>query len=88
MGVVCERYDSGMTTKIAVSLPDELVTKAREAVERGQASSVSAYVAGAMRQAQLRESLRDVLDSWDAELGPPDRRARDWAKRQLRRADG
>jgi hypothetical protein len=41
-----------------------------------------------MRQAQVRESLRDVLDSWDAELGAPDRKARDWAKRQLRRVDG
>lgn len=77
-----------MTTKIAVSLPDELVAQARQAVERGQASSVSAYVAGALRQAQVRESLRDVLDSWDAELGPPDRASREWARRELRRVDG
>jgi Arc/MetJ-type ribon-helix-helix transcriptional regulator len=77
-----------MTTKIAVSLPDELVAQAREAVDRGQASSVSAYVAGAMRQARLRESLRDVLASWDAELGQPDRRSGDWARRQLRRSEG
>jgi hypothetical protein len=48
----------------------------------------SAYVAGALRQAQVRESLRDVLDSWDAELGQPDRATRAWAKRQLRRVDG
>jgi Arc/MetJ-type ribon-helix-helix transcriptional regulator len=88
VGAVCERYEFGITTKITVSLPDELVAQARRAVERGQAPSVSAYVAGAMRRAQLSESLDEVLDSWDAELGPPDRRARKWAEGQLRRLDG
>jgi Arc/MetJ-type ribon-helix-helix transcriptional regulator len=50
-----------MTTKIAVSLPDELVLQARAAVQAGAATSVSAYVAQAMRTFGRSESLADVV---------------------------
>ena len=36
-----------MTTKLAVSLPDELAEQARQAVREGRAASVSAYIADA-----------------------------------------
>src|SRR5436853_131240 len=45
-----------MTTKIAVSLPDEQVAAARRAVAEGRAPSVSAYVASA-RPARLSRFL-------------------------------
>lgn len=69
-----------MTTKIAVSLPDELVAQARVAVEEGRAASVSAYVAEAMRAYGSRYSLRDWLDEMEAELGPPGPEVQAWAR--------
>jgi len=74
-----------MTTKIAVSLPDELVDEARQAVRDGRAESVSGYVAEAMSQRSRRESLAVLLDDLDEELGAPGRGARRWAEQQLRR---
>ncbi len=73
-------YDSGMTTKIAVSLPDDVVDDARAAVERGEAASVSAYVAAAMRSFARKDSLAAFLDDIDAELGPPSDKDLTWAR--------
>lgn len=57
---------SGMTarTKIAVSLPSELVGAAKQAVAKGLAPNVSAYVARAMEE----QAKLDDLDSLLAEL--------------------
>jgi Arc/MetJ-type ribon-helix-helix transcriptional regulator len=77
-----------MTTKIAVSLPDELVEAARAAVRDGRAASVSAYVADALREKSGRYTLADVLDRLDAELGPPGPEADAWAKREADRVLG
>jgi Arc/MetJ-type ribon-helix-helix transcriptional regulator len=59
-----------MTTKIAVSLPDELVEAARAAVRDGRAPSVSAYVADAMADKARRTSLGELLDDLDRLHGP------------------
>lgn len=59
-----------MTTKIAVSLPDELVEAARAAVRDGRAASVSAYVADAMADKARRTSLGELLDDLDRLHGP------------------
>jgi hypothetical protein len=40
-----------------------------------------------MRNAGRRETLADVLDAWEAELGSPSDEARAWAEEQLRRID-
>ena len=72
-------YDSGMTAKIAISLPDEYVSAARRAVEQGRAPSVSAYIADAMAMRERTDSLRDLLDELDHELGPPTQEELDWA---------
>lgn len=64
------RYDPGMTIKIAVSLPDELVEQARAAVVSGRAASVSAYVADALREKASRRTLADWVAEQEAELGP------------------
>jgi Arc/MetJ-type ribon-helix-helix transcriptional regulator len=60
-----------MTTKIAISLPDELVERARQAVQSGEAPSVSAYVAQAMAERAHREDLATVLSEMLAESGGP-----------------
>ena len=72
-----------MTTKIAVSLPDELVEKAKAAVRSGRAASVSAYVAEALAAHSGRQTLREVLDDFFEEFGHPTAEDRAWARRQL-----
>jgi Arc/MetJ-type ribon-helix-helix transcriptional regulator len=65
------RYDSGMTRKIAVSLPDELVAAARRAVHEGRAASVSAYVATALARQVREDDLTALLAEMRAEHGSP-----------------
>ena len=72
-----------MTTKIAVSLPDELVAAARAAVARGEATSVSAWIAEAMMQRNRTTGLADFLAAWDAEHGTPGPADDAWARDQL-----
>ncbi len=63
---------NGMTsTKIAVSLPAELVEQARRAVEEGRAASVSAYVARALEEQAKLDDLASLLDDMLAETGGP-----------------
>jgi metal-responsive CopG/Arc/MetJ family transcriptional regulator len=59
------------STKIAVSLPVELVAAARRAVRRHRAPSVSAYVADALREKVKLEDLQGLLDEMLAETGGP-----------------
>jgi Arc/MetJ-type ribon-helix-helix transcriptional regulator len=62
----------GMTmSKIAVSLPDPLVARARRAVERGRAESVSAYVAVALAEKMKLDDLAELLGEMLAETGGP-----------------
>ncbi len=72
-----------MTTKIAVSLPDEQVAAARRAVKRRRASSVSAYVAEAIARREREDSLTSLLDDLDRELGEPTAGDFAWADKAL-----
>ena len=63
---------TGMTTtKIAVSLPRELVDSARRAVRRRSAASVSAYVADALRTKAKLDDLESLLAEMLSETGGP-----------------
>jgi Arc/MetJ-type ribon-helix-helix transcriptional regulator len=77
------RYDSGMTVKIAVSLPDELVAAARRAVANGRAASVSAYVANALARQVREDDLADLIAEMRAEHGEPTADDYAWADRVL-----
>lgn len=72
-----------MTTKIAVSLPDEQVAAARRAVEEGRAPSVSAYIALALAEHTAYDDLAQLLAEMAAEAGPPTEEDRDWARQAL-----
>lgn len=72
-----------MNTKIAVSVPEDLVQDAHRAVAAGSARSVSAYVTAALENYRHRQTLRELLDEWDAELGPPSTEAQEWARESL-----
>jgi Arc/MetJ-type ribon-helix-helix transcriptional regulator len=67
-----------MTTKIAVSLPDEQVAEARAAVAAGRAASVSAYVSEALGRRSADEELLALLAEDDERYGPPS--AEDYAR--------
>lgn len=62
---------AGMTSKIAVSLPDHLVEQARRAVAEGRAASVSAYVAAALAEKSQRDDLGALLDEMLEASGGP-----------------
>ncbi len=71
--------------KITVSLPEELVSKARRAVEVGQAASVSAYVAEALRHQRIsrEEFLADLHESLEQSGGPPTPEEQAWVEKVL-----
>jgi len=69
------------SAKIAVSLPNALVRRARVAVRRGRATSVSSYVAAALEEKVKLDDLAELLDAMLAATGGPltaaERRAAD-----------
>ena len=71
-----------MTTKIAVSLPDEQVEAARAAVAEGRAPSVSAYVSEALARRSAEDELLELLDL-DETHEPATDEHRAWARRAL-----
>ena len=76
-----------MTTKIAISLPDDIVAAIKEAVARGQASSVSAYIAETVAARQTTDTLESLLADMFAETGRPSEDAYARARAELDRAD-
>ncbi|MFC5995356.1 hypothetical protein ACFQE5_14170 [Pseudonocardia hispaniensis] len=68
--------------RVTVTLPAELVAKARDAVRWGCAASLSAYVAEAVAARQTRDrSLATLADLYG---GPPPPDELDAARRSLR----
>jgi hypothetical protein len=85
-----ERYDPGVTgvAKLTISLPQEQVAQAREAVERGEASSVSGYISAALVAVAPpvvgeEDTLADFVADLIAEDGPPSPEAYAWADRVM-----
>ena len=82
-----DRSRSGITVsmtgfeKLAVSLPIQTAESARRAVRRGQAASVSAFIAAAVEEKAKLHDLAALLDEMLAESGGPmtaaERRAAD-----------
>jgi Arc/MetJ-type ribon-helix-helix transcriptional regulator len=57
--------------KIAISIPKPLVTRARAAVRRGRARSVSAYIAAALEEKSKLDNLEELLEQMLSESGGP-----------------
>ena len=57
--------------KIAVSVPRETLARARRAVRKGRAASVSAYVTAAIDEKAKLDELGDMLTAMLAESGGP-----------------
>jgi len=66
------------TTKVTITLDDEVLTRVRAAVESGQAASVSAYISEAASQRVAREARAEEIERrW----GPFSLKAMAWARR-------
>ena len=74
-----------MTTRITVSLPDHLVEAAKRAVARGEAGSVSAFVADALQARLPEESWQEFLADWEREVGPATPEEIAWADAEIAR---
>ena len=57
--------------KFAVSMPSRVAERARQAVRRGRAASVSAYVTAAVEEKAKLDELAALLDEMLAESGGP-----------------
>jgi Arc/MetJ-type ribon-helix-helix transcriptional regulator len=76
---------TGMTSaKVAISLPKEVLARARAAVRRGEAASLSAYVCSALEE---KTSKADVVEMFDRMLeetgGPLTQSEKSWADEAL-----
>jgi len=72
-----------MTTKIAVSLPDDQVAALKSATAAGRAPSVSALVSEALAEKFQRDSLAALVADIIAEDGPPSPEDYAWAEKAL-----
>lgn len=71
------------TRQISITLPGDLVDTIKAAVERGEARSVSAYIATRLAPGVVMDAL---FAEWDAERGAPSAEVGAWAERELDRA--
>ena len=75
--------DSMTRQKIAITLPEEQVAAARQAVAEGRAASVSAYISQALARRNADEELAETIAEIYAEAGQPAEEERLWARRVL-----
>ena len=70
----------GMTSaKVAISLPADVLARARAAVRRGEAASLSAYVSKALEEKTGHDDIMRMLDEMLEETGgPPTPAERRW----------
>jgi Arc/MetJ-type ribon-helix-helix transcriptional regulator len=78
-----KRYDSGMTRKIAISLPDDQLARVHREVRAGRADSVSGYIAKVLAEHEERESVRALLRDLIEQYGEPTAKDLKWADRAL-----
>lgn len=74
------------TSKIALTIEQDVLAKARRRVKAARLRSLSAFVTAAVDEKLRRDTLADILDEMDAKHGPPDAAATAWARRVLQRS--
>lgn len=74
-----------MTKKLAISLPDDVAEDVRAAVEHGEAPSVSAYIAEALRAYKAPQDYDEFLAEWERESGPVSPEVEAWVDEQFER---
>lgn len=71
------------TRQISITLPEDLIDTIKSAVDRGEARSVSAYIAERLAPGVAMEAL---FAEWDADRGAPSAEDSAWAAGELNRA--
>jgi len=71
------------TAKVAVSLPKDVLERAKAEVATGRAKNLSALVSETLDERLRRDELGAILEAMDAEHGPVSKSAKAWAKRVL-----
>jgi Arc/MetJ-type ribon-helix-helix transcriptional regulator len=71
--------------KIAVTVPEHVLKRAKAQVRAGQAKTLSSLVSEAVEEKVARNELSAILDAMDKEHGPVTKAAKAWAKRLLAR---
>lgn len=71
------------TTKVTITLPEELAAHIKAEVAAGRAESVSAWLTAAADAKRHFDPLDLLIASMIAETGEPDEGARAWAERVI-----
>jgi len=71
------------TRQISITLPEDLIETIKAAVGRGEARSVSSYIASRLEPGMIMDAL---FAEWDADRGAPSAEVSAWAERELDRA--
>jgi hypothetical protein len=71
------------TRQISITLPEDLIDTIKSAVERGEARSVSSYIASRLAPGVVMDAL---FAEWNADRGAPTVDDREWAEHELDRA--
>lgn len=74
-----------MKERVTISVEPEAIDVARAEVEAGRAPSVSAAVEDALFARGRRQALREAVELSEAEHGPIDEEAMEWASREVDR---
>jgi Arc/MetJ-type ribon-helix-helix transcriptional regulator len=69
--------------KIAISIPQEQLSRVHKEIRAGRADSVSGYISLLLEEQEKRESLRALLRDLIAQHGQPSEKDKRWAERAL-----
>jgi Arc/MetJ-type ribon-helix-helix transcriptional regulator len=83
-----ERMMHRMKERVTISVEPEVIQIARDEVKAGRAPNVSAAVESAVRARGRRQALREAVELSEAEHGPISEEAKEWARREIKRALG
>ena len=71
------------TRQISITLPEDLIATIKAAVDRGEARSVSSYIAARLEPGMIMDAL---FAEWDSDRGRPAAEVTAWADDELDRA--
>lgn len=75
-----------MKERVTISVEPEALEVARDAVKSGRAANVSAAIEGSLTRTGKSQAIREAVAMWEEEYGPISEEAREWARREIRRA--
>jgi Arc/MetJ-type ribon-helix-helix transcriptional regulator len=77
-----------MKERVTISIEPEALEAVRAEVKTGRAPNLSVAVERALLSRSKSQALREALEMSDAEHGPIDQEAGEWAQKELERVFG